>query len=71
MVFFQKWTFLSFYIKCIFNHKTKTQTKKIFLSLNVNIQLENDASVCRNEIEKSHLFDTLFMFKQSPVNLQK
>lgn len=60
-----------FHIKGIFNHKTNKQTKKIVHSLNVNIQLKNDASVCRNEIEKNHLFDTLFMFKQSPVNLQQ
>lgn len=40
---------------------------KVFLSLKINIQLLNDASVCRNKIEQSDLLDALFIFKQSSV----
>lgn len=58
-----------FFIKVISKyHKTKN---KIFLSLNINIQLLNDASVCRNKIKQSDLLDALFIFKLSSVKFTK
>lgn len=58
------------FVKCILKCY-KTKKTSLFLSFNLNIQLRNDPSVCRNEIQKSRLFVALFIFQQSPVYLQQ